>query len=524
MRTRLTGFLFGHAKMVDRRSGIDWSYIFVSLTILELILFSSALAEPSVELLSPYDTIGGKVKVQNGILNAPRSQYFSLRFVGSNFNKSTTLVSFTTYQGSKGVDCSNLGHTSAKQFSYVSQNGRIANIKLIFESPNTNGYFVCLKDTSKSKMSNANRSTTSTTGERQHWVHQGSFNSVKLVIPDSIIIPKWLSIVMVTILIMLSGLFSGLNLGLMSIEPNDLKIIINSGTPKEKRFAQSILPLRKHGNLLLCTLLLGNTLVNSSFTILLDGLTSGVIAVVGSTAAIVVFGEIVPQSICSRYGLAVGAYTIWLTKFFMLLTFLVSFPISKILDFILGKEIGAVYNRQQLLEMLKLQDEYNDLEQDEVGIISGALQYKSKTVEEVMTPIKDVFLLDEDAVLDFKTIQGIIETGYSRIPVYSGERSNIVAVLYVKDLAFVDPDECIPLLRLIKFHNHPVQKVFFDTKLDKMLEEFKKGITHLAVVVNVDNERDGDPVYVALGIVTLEDIIEEIIQCEIVDETDIYGK
>ena len=140
----------------------------------------------------------------------------------------------------------------------------------------------------------------------------------------------------------------------MALDRTDLKIYENTGSDKEKRFARAITPVRNHGNYLLCTLLLGNVLVNSSLTILLDDLTSGIIAVVGSTMGIVIFGEIVPQAICSRHGLAIGAHTVWITKFFMLITFPLSYPISLILNLILGEEIGAYYNRERLKELIKV--------------------------------------------------------------------------------------------------------------------------------------------------------------------------
>jgi len=67
----------------------------------------------------------------------------------------------------------------------------------------------------------------------------------------------------------------------------------------------------------------------------------------------VVLGEIVPQAFCSRYALPVGAYFLWLTKLFMIITFVVSYPAGKLLDWLLGKEIRTVYDRKKLLEMLK---------------------------------------------------------------------------------------------------------------------------------------------------------------------------
>jgi len=134
------------------------------------------------------------------------------------------------------------------------------------------------------------------------------------------VLPTWLRVIFVIFLLSLSGLFSGLSLGLMSLDKNELAILINTGTVAEKKFASKIAPVRNLGNFLLCSLLFSNVLVNASLTLMMDSLMSGIFAVAASTLAIVIFGEIIPQSVCSRYGLAVGAHTLFLTKFFMLLT------------------------------------------------------------------------------------------------------------------------------------------------------------------------------------------------------------
>ena len=284
------------------------------------------------------------------------------------------------------------------------------------------------------------------------------------------------------------------------------------------------MPVRGMGNFLLCSILLGNVLVNNTLTILLDTLTGGggTVAVICATLCIVVFGEIIPQAICSRHGLAVGAKTIWLTKFFMLITSPLSFPISILLDKVLGSEIGIFYNKERLMELLKVTDQYNDLEKDEVNIVTGALVLKQKTVKDIMTQLDDCYMLSLTSVLNFKTVSEIKDQGYSRIPVYDGARTNIVYILFTKDLLFIDPDDEKPIVEVCKFYNNEVNFVYGDTILTDMFDEFKSGEKgHMAVVQEVNSEGDGDPFYEAVGLVTIEDIIEEIIQQEIIDETDV---
>ena len=103
---------------------------------------------------------------------------------------------------------------------------------------------------------------------------------------------EWAAII---ILVAFSGLFSGLNLGLMSLDTVGLEIVMSSEDAKSVAAAAKIKPLRDRGNWLLCTLLLGNVAVNAALSILLADKTDGVVGFILSTALIVVFGEIIPQ-------------------------------------------------------------------------------------------------------------------------------------------------------------------------------------------------------------------------------------
>lgn len=102
-------------------------------------------------------------------------------------------------------------------------------------------------------------------------------------------------------LALMSGMFSGLNLGLLGLDVNNLELLIKTTegphTLDDERnalYAKKILPLRKRGNLLLCTILLGNVSVNSYLSILMGNLTGGLFGLIISTAIITIFGEIIP--------------------------------------------------------------------------------------------------------------------------------------------------------------------------------------------------------------------------------------
>ena len=353
--------------------------------------------------------------------------------------------------------------------------------------------------------------------------HQGHHRNVVLAV-TKLFMPIWLMGIICVVLLCMSGLFSGLNLGLMSLDHTELAILINTGSENDKKYAKSILPVRKLGNFLLCSILLGNVLVNNTLTIFLDTLTGGggTIAIIFSTLGIVIFGEIIPQALCSRHGLMVGAHTILLTKFFMLITSPLSFPLSKVLDCVLGAEIGTVYKRERLIELMKVTEQYNGLEKKEINIVHGALVLKQKNVKDVMTPLDDCYMLPIETLLNFEALTEIKDQGYSRIPVYEGERSNIVHILYAKDLLFIDPDDEKPIEEVCKFYKNEVNFVYSDTILTDMFDEFKSGEKgHMAVVQEVITEGTTDPYMETVGLITLEDIVEEIIQQEIVDETDV---
>lgn len=116
--------------------------------------------------------------------------------------------------------------------------------------------------------------------------------------------PLAVSIILIILLISFSALFSGLTLGLMSLDKTGLEIVMSGDDPVQAEYARKIYPIRKDGNLLLCTLLLGNVAVNALLSILLSEYAGGLVGLISSTMLIVIFGEIVPQALVG-YGAGV---------------------------------------------------------------------------------------------------------------------------------------------------------------------------------------------------------------------------
>ena len=156
-------------------------------------------------------------------------------------------------------------------------------------------------------------------------------------------------------LIGLAALFSGLTLGVLGLDLNELEIIKAAGAPEQRRQAALIQPVRAQGNLLLCTLVLGNIAAQSLTSILLANLTSGFVGFALSTALVFVFGEVAPQAIFTRYALAIGARAVPLVHGLIFLFWPVAKPLALCLDYALGAEMGTSYSRAEFMKLVALQ-------------------------------------------------------------------------------------------------------------------------------------------------------------------------
>ncbi|CAN7038748.1 unnamed protein product [Brassica oleracea var. botrytis] len=403
--------------------------------------------------------------------------------------------------------------------------------------------------------------------------------------------PWWFAVVGVAcLLVLFAGIMSGLTLGLMSLGLVELEILQQSGSSAEKKQAAAILPVVKKQHQLLVTLLLCNAAAMEALPICLDKIFHPFVAVLLSVTFVLAFGEIIPQAICSRYGLAVGANFLWLVRILMIICYPIAYPIGKVLDAVIGHN-NTLFRRAQLKALVSIHSQEagkgGELTHEETMIISGALDLSEKTAEEAMTPIESTFSLDVTTKLDWETIGKILSKGHSRIPVYLGNPKNIIGLLLVKSLLTVRAEAETPISSV---SIRKIPRVPSDMPLYDILNEFQKGSSHMAAVVKVkDKDKkksmqllsheetpkeninlytsphlitpllkddvvvvdiDKAPKHVenrgnnfkqngivtrdlpcmledsedeeVIGIITLEDVFEELLQADIVDETDVY--
>lgn len=337
-----------------------------------------------------------------------------------------------------------------------------------------------------------------------------------------------LKIVMLLVLLICSALVSGAEVAFFGLSPTDLNEIEEKKTVRGK----IVVKLLNHPKKLLATILIANNAINigivllfnsigdllfSEINYLLFGLISVrfLLEVLVATFLILMFGEILPKIYANRNRFQFSIFMAYPLKMLDFLFTPLSSPMRSATIFMynrLGKQKSNL-SVDHLSQALELTSE-GDTTKEEQKILKGIVSFGNTDTKQVMRPRLDIFALSEDMKFT-EVLEEIKNHGYSRIPVFSENMDNVLGVLYVKDLLpYIDRKNFNWLTLIREPYFVPENK-----KLDDLLLEFQDKKNHLAVVVD---EYGGTS-----GIVTLEDVIEEIvgdISDEFDDEDLIYSK
>ena len=323
------------------------------------------------------------------------------------------------------------------------------------------------------------------------------------------------AIVLAVLLLFASGFVSASEIAFFSLSPNDLSEIEEEEHPSDKR----IMSLLKDSERLLATILISNNFVNVTIIMLCNFFFAQVVDFGGSviveflvitvilTFLLLLFGEIMPKIYSAQH-------TLRFTRFaapVLALLEKVFRPLSSLLvrsTFIVNKCVSKKnYNISvdDLSQALELTDKSEISE--ESNILEGIIRFGGETAKEVMTSRLDMVDLDVTATFT-EVLDCVVENGYSRVPVYEDSQDNIKGILYIKDLLpHLKKDDTFKWQSLIR----PAYFVPETKMIDDLLRDFQANKIHIAIVVD---EFGGTS-----GIVTMEDIIEEIVG-EINDEYD----
>jgi len=324
-------------------------------------------------------------------------------------------------------------------------------------------------------------------------------------------------------LLILSGLFSGSETAFFSLPLSVIDQFKRSSDVREARVAR----LLKNPRQLLITIVVGNTIVNittASIAAILTtrlGQTMGwnehlvlIVDVLVVTFVLLIVSEILPKVVAVRNANQFACRFGGVIQAVYYLLYPITYPLSKFTS-VLQQRLGlkadrAMISEEELLALADVGEEYGTLEEEEREIIHSIFEFGETTVKEIMVPRTDMVCIEVHTPYTelLKIVRGKL---HSRIPVYQGRIDNIIGILYIKDLLPYlygkKKSQKIDLLRLIRDpYFVPEQK-----KISELLKEFQKHRIHMALVVD---EYGG-----IAGLVTLEDIIEEIVG-EIQDEYD----
>ncbi|MEK9517761.1 MAG: gliding motility-associated protein GldE, partial [Flavobacteriaceae bacterium] len=321
-----------------------------------------------------------------------------------------------------------------------------------------------------------------------------------------------------------SGLVSGAEVAFFSLTKEQL----DSEAEKKSRQMDIIQKMLQNPKRLLATILITNNFINIAIVLLFASLGEDLFSQIENplivllieigviTFLILFFGEILPKVYANRNAMtfsqavAFPIYTI--DRYFL---FFLTIPMSRITRFMESRlaQKNNEFSIDKLSQALELTSE-EETTKEEHKILQGIVNFGNTDTKQVMCPRIDVFALSED--MDMETIVPLIlENGFSRVPVYTENMDSVVGILYTKDLLPHLEQSNFKWKKLLK----PVFYVPENKKLDDLLKEFQQKKIHLAVVVD---EYGGTS-----GVITLEDVIEEIVG-DISDEFDddelIYSK
>ncbi|ARS64410.1 hypothetical protein NMSP_0790 [Candidatus Nitrosomarinus catalina] len=326
----------------------------------------------------------------------------------------------------------------------------------------------------------------------------------------------WIEITALSVLIGLSGFFSGLEVALVGVRKSKVVQLFNEG----KKGSKALHKLKMNPSWMMSSVNLGNNLVNvgasalaTSVAIRLFGNDGLGIAVGVMTFLILVFGEITPKTYCNANSTKVA-----LRYAPVLLVFsYVFYPVVKFFEIItrgVVKITGSSYTPPPITEeeikgVIDQGLAEKALEKEEMELVHGALNFDDTVIRSVMTPRTKMFTLNAKMLL-FEALPQINQSAHSRIPIFGDTRDDIVGFIHVRDvLKELEKDKDVVTLEQI------ARKPVFASQekmISSLLKEMKGRKTHMAIVVD---EHGG-----VEGLVTLEDLLEEIVG-EIEDETDL---